>query len=360
MPTLVHKNALSWSDILLVPQYSDIKSRLDTDLTTRLTKNISLAMPICSTNMMTVTEFEMMTVMNKMGGCGFHHRFLPIGRIEVAMIKARDAGISPRVISVGVKEQDRNVLRTLQEDDLLPDAVLIDIAHGDTISVVEMIQFVKGFGVDVIAGNIATRSAAQRLCAAGADAIRCGIGGGSVCSTRTVTGHGVPTLQSVIDCYEVAKDYDVPIIADGGFKTSGDIVKALAFGADTVSLGGLLGATSASPGDVYLQSSYGYEPIPSKAHVEEIPIHNLFKKMFGMASKEAQELRGDGLKAGTAAEGISHYIQYLGDTEDIVSELIGGIRSGLTYSGARNIAELRTNSEYIILQPGGIRESKMA
>ena len=359
MPRLIHRSAMSWNDILLVPQYSDIRSRLDTDLRTRLTKTIYLDHPICSTNMMTVTDFQMMQIMHKTGGCGFPHRFMPKANLLSLTRSARDCYISPLVISIGVKDEDRDYINSLDDKDC-PDVFLIDVAHGDCISVVEMIKYVKDRSfAQVIAGNIATREGAERLCEAGADALRVGVGGGSVCSTRTVTGHGMPTLQSVIDCHDVAQHYDIPIIADGGFRTSGDIVKALAFGADTVSLGGLLGATSASPGGIFRKEPDGsYSNVPWDSRNSQ-SLDGLYKRMFGMASKEAQEIRGDGLKAGTAAEGISHYVQYLGETETIVQELLGGIRSGLTYSGSTNIAELRRKAQYIILQSGGIQESKM-
>lgn len=356
MATLMHKMALSFNDVLLQPQYSDIESRLDTDLTTRLTNNISIKHPICSTNMDNVTDIEMMRTMAKSGSAGFLHRFNYYGNTLQTM-RTLHGTISPLVVSVGVKEEDYELLGLLTEEhETRPDVILIDIAHGHSKRVIEMVKYiVENYSIDVIAGNVATKEAAMQLCDAGVNAIRVGIGGSMVCTTRTITGSGMPTLQSIIDCYEVTKKYNVPIIADGGFKNSGDIVKALAFGAESVSLGSLLAATSDSPGEIIRErvASYiGSVPQPMITTVEK-------KKFYGMASKDAQNMHNNGLKEGTAPEGRTILLPYQGETIDVLNELLGGIRSGLTYSGARNIQELRENAIYSILGAGGIAESKM-
>lgn len=353
MPSLRHKNALSFNDVLLVPQYSSLKSRLDTDLSTRLTNNIDIKHPICSTNMSTVTELKMMRTMHASGSAGFLHRFMDADVICQTIKEAKKLNLSPIVISIGVKKEDYEFVdRCLNDASIIPDVFLIDIAHGDSLYVLQMAKYIKSkCKVDVIAGNIATAEAALRLCDAGVNAVRVGIGGSSVCTTRTVTGSGMPTLQSIIDCYRAIDEngYNIPIIADGGIKNSGDIIKALAFGAESVSLGTLLAPTSDSPGnliDVQVQGS-NYQVIQQK------------KKIFGMASKEAADLLRDGLKPGTAAEGQSLFLDYAGNTVDVIDALLGGIRSGLTYSGVGDLQRLRENAEYIILAPGAMSESKL-
>jgi len=339
--------AFSFDDILLVPQHTDIESRLDVDISTKLTKNLKISTPVISTNMSTITEAKMAKTMAKLGGAGFLHRFGTMIDNIMMVKELYDDGIHrsyPIIPSVGIKEDDREFIDYICKNDIYVDAVLIDIAHGDSDSVVRMIEYIKEKlpKVDVIAGNVATESGFMNLVNAGADAVRLGIGGGSCCTTRLVTGHGIPTLQSIVYCADASESTGIPIIADGGFKTSGDIVKALAFGASTVCLGNMLSATSDTPGDVLTLES------------------GLFKEMYGMSSRKAQEKYKGGLKRGTAAEGLDRLVPYKGDTTSVMEEILGGIRSGLTYSGARNIKELRENFDFVILSPGSMKESKMA
>jgi len=353
MANLYNHKALSFNDILLVPQYSDVESRLKTDVSTYLTPNIKLDIPIISTNMSTVTEENMLEAMYKTGSLGFLHRFMHPDKMVATLMDFRVKYPNSIIVpSVGTKDEDCELVDKLMnasygfpDVQLKPDAILIDIAHGHSNSVKKMIKYIKDhYDIEVIAGNVATGSGALYLADAGADAIRCGIGGGSVCSTRTQTGFGVPTLTSIIEAKESLTNRgfnNVKIIGDGGFTTSGDIVKALAFGADTITLGGMLCGTSASPGDVFESDGKHY------------------KIMYGMSSKTAQEHLRGGMKKGIAAEGVDKQVLYKGNTEDVVEEIVGGIRSGLTYSGARTITELRDNSEYIILTPGSMKESKL-
>lgn len=244
-------------------------------------------------------------------------------------------------ISIGVKGEEINN-GWLDHEHLA--VVIIDIAHGDSDSVCKTIEEVKSkyTHLDVIAGNIATRHGFLRMVDAGADAVRVGIGGGSACTTRMVTGHGMPTLASIIDCADASHKTGVPIIADGGFKTSGDIVKALAFGASTVCLGSMLAATSSTPGAIL-----------------ELP-NGQFKEYYGMSSYTAQERHKDtGKRRGIAAEGIDRLLPYKGDTTELLSEILGGVASGLSYSGAFSIEELRESAEYTILTTGSMKESKL-
>ena len=343
--------ALSFSDVILEPQYSSITSRLNTSLETVVAGNIKLDIPILSTNMATVTEDDMMIAMWKLGGAGILHRFLPEEKLQDILIELQDNEVFPIIASIGVKEEDYHILHRLF---FQCDLILIDIAHGDSLAVHNMVkEIVNNFSIPVAAGNIATADAAKRLCDLGVSAVRVGIGGGDVCSTRTVTGHGMPTLQSIMDVYPVTSSYKVALWGDGGFTCSGDIVKALAAGADCVTLGSLLAGTSKTPGEVFSRKTQvGFCPGAPVFHEER------YKKFYGMSSKEAQELHREGLKVGTAAEGVSKEVPYRGETSDIINELLGGIRSGLTYSGAWDISQLRERAEFRVLSPGGIKESK--
>lgn len=332
---LRHKLALSFNDVLLVPQYNEIESRSATDIETRLTNNINISHPICSTNMSTVTEFDMMKTMFKSGSAGFLHRFISREKVFDIVDKCAQEKIYPIVVSVGVKNEDYQLIDLLMSRTNKPDILLVDVAHGDSFYTIDVLKYIKkNYSVDVIVGNIATGEAAIRAADNGANAVRVGIGGGSCCTTRLVTGFGIPTLQSIIDCSEAINkhNFDIPIIADGGIRNSGDCIKSIAFGASTVSLGALLAATSDAPGELV----------------------NNKKKMYGMSSKYTGKV-----PKYAAAEGIINLLDYKGETIDVVSELLGGLRSGLTYCGCENFEQLRENAEYIILSSGSMIESKL-
>lgn len=341
------KTAYSLDDILLVPQPTEIKSRLDTDLTTRLTTNIDLKIPIMATNMSTITEYEMMKAMSDLGGVGALHRFLPLEDNFRQIEKALKLEVNPIIASIGVGPHELN--KAIRFADYNMDILMIDVAHAHSDAVLKQLELlVDTIPQDIIVGNVATGWATKNLIELGANAIRVGIGGGSRCTTRTVTGHGVPNLTALIDCVaERDKQYEktgiyVPIIMDGGLKTSGDIVKALYFGADVCSLGGMLAGTAETPGELFSDKG-----------------DYVYKKYYGMASKEAQDTHRNGLKNGTAPEGFSQMVPFRGSVKPIVEDIIGGVRSGLTYSGAINIEELRQRGEPIYLSPGARTESKL-
>lgn len=334
--------ALSFDNVLLLPQHSDIKSRDEVDLSTSLCEGFELAHPVIPTNMSTVTELEMAQLLSSSGGTAFIHRFMPEERM-IEMVKESQS-IKGSVCSIGVKDSDYKFLDKCSSLGLAPSGWLIDIAHGDSTSVVDMIHYTKkvyGDSFPVVAGNIATGDGYLRMVDAGASAVRVGIGGGSVCSTHYVTGHGLPTLSSIIDCSSARESHGlkVPIIADGGIKHSGDIVKALAFGADAVCCGKLFAGSSFTPGD--LIEIVGPDGTRKK-----------YKEYYGMSSQVAQDRHKGGLRRSIAAEGIDVLVEYSGETSDILDKLCGGTRSGLAYSGARNIQQLRENFEYVVISPG--------
>mgnify|MGYP006921393762 CR=1 FL=1 len=340
------RRTLSLDDVLLEPQYSNVRSRLDTDLRTKVTKNYELRVPIMSTNMSTVTEYDMMMVMNSIGGVGALHRFMQPYKSLQMIERASAAKLYPIIASIGVGPSE--VIRARELRKKGANIILIDVAHGHSVQVMETYTAIReqNSDTDIIVGNIASKKAAVDFLALGVDGLRVGIGGGSRCLTRTVTGHGVPNLTALMDAVEARnKHYDntghyVPVIIDGGIKTSGDMTKALYFGADVVCIGNLLAGTEETPGEKITRDG------------------KHFKKYFGMASKDAMDLHGKG-KQGIAAEGFSELVPYKGSAKNILEELVGGIRSGLTYSGAMNISDLRKKGVPLLLSDAARYESKM-
>ena len=343
--------AISFSDISLVPQNSDVSGRELVDLATTVA-GFHLSHPIMPTNMSTITGLDMMNHLSFTNGIAFCHRFMSELELE-AIIHSHlsyreDNGFCniPTAFSIGVKKEDHDWIK--HSISIMPESitknmvVLIDIAHGDSKYVLDTVKIVKDYmpnSIKIIGGNVATGEGFARLVNAGVDGVRVGISGGSVCTTKYVTGHGVPTLASVMDCAKTRDAlgvHEISIIADGGITNSGDIVKSLAFGADAVCIGRLLSGSSLTPGNIIEVDGKKY------------------KEYYGMSSHIAQDRHKGGLRRGIAAEGIDVLVPYAGDTEKILSKLIGGVQSGLAYSGAYSIQELRENFEYVTLGAGGI------
>jgi IMP dehydrogenase len=286
----------------------------------------------------TVTGSEMTIAMDTAGGLGVLHRYNTI--LEQVVMVEEISALSPDTqfaAAVGVTGEFEDRATALY--DVGCRIFCLDVAHGHHAlmkSALHELRDIFGSDVHLMAGNIATLRAFNDLSDWGADSIRVGVGGGSICSTRVQTGHGIPTLQSVIDC--AASDRDAILIADGGIKNSGDMVKALAAGADAVMCGSLLAGTNETPGLV-LRSDDGKAP----------------RKVYrGMASREAQKSwRG---KVGSV-EGVSTTVPIKGPTSDVLHDLEWGIRSGLSYTGARNLIDLRTKSRFIKQTTNGVVES---
>jgi len=314
--------AYTYDDVLLVPQYSDIRTRSEVDISGTL-GGIPLDIPIISSPMDTVTEASMATAMGTSGGIGVIHRYNDIGdQCDMVVGTGPSAGAA-----VGVTGDFSERASALYEAGA--SFICVDVAHGHHVLMKEALEKLRAklpADYHIMAGNVATLAGFNDLADWGANSIKCNIGGGSICTTRIQTGHGLPGLQTILECAK--SDRQAQIIADGGIKNAGDAVKALAAGADFVMLGSLLAGTDESPG-VTFENSKGRR----------------YKQYRGMASKEAQhEWRG----RTASLEGVATTIDYKGSVQDILELLQNNIRSGLSYSGARSISELQAVAKFIV------------
>ena len=337
---------LTYDDVLLVPRRSRVRSRGQVSLATRLSRNIGLELPIVAANMDTVCESEMAITLARLGGIGIIHRFLPTYAHALEVEKVKLAGDDLHVgVAVGT---DHDMMERAKSCVAAgADVLVLDIAHGHADHAVEGVKRLKdAFAeVDLVAGNVATVEGAADLAAAGADAIKVGVGPGGVCTTRLVAGVGVPQLTAIDDA--VAGAGGVPVIADGGIRTSGDIAKALAAGADTVMIGSLFAGTKESPGEV------------------EHSAKGLVKRIRGMASREAVEGRAERHGAELddeyfehrAPEGIEGLVPYQGEVAKVLNQLLGGVKSAMSYLDATDLAEFRRNADFVRVTSAGLIEN---
>ena len=341
---------LSFDDVLLLPKYSSVRSRLSVDTSSTLC-GISLSVPIVSSPMDTVTESLMAINIGRHGGAGIIHRFMDKKEqlwnlLNVSRASRDNNFISPPVIpAIGVGEDEISRLEFILKGIGSVDAIAIDIANGHSSLMKEMVCNVNsltGGGTPIIAGNVATGDGFSFLADCGVSAVRVGIGGGSICKTRIMTGYGLPTLTSVALC-DAARDSggynEVSIIADGGVRYPSDLVKSLASGANFVMCGRVLAGTDSSPGDV-------------------VTINESRVKLYrGMASSEAQIARGTGKKPGTCSEGVSTHIEFTGSLEGVLEDFVGGLRSAMTYAGVQNILDLKESSIFSRVSSSSLDES---
>ena len=468
------REGITFDDVLLVPKFSSITSRSETDLSTRLSKNISLNIPLISANMDTVTESTMAVTMAREGGIGIIHRFLTIEEQANQVLKVKRSGSvmienpyqindnqsistafeimndkevsgllvvnsesklvgilterdvlfeSPnsdklvnelmtkdvvtskpnttvseakeilknnRIEKLPLIDDDRNIHGLFSSQDILntenyPDAskdkkgrplvgaavgvkgdflertealleantdvIVVDIAHGHSENAITTVKNIKKAfpNCELIAGNVATAQGTEDLIKAGVDAVKVGVGSGSICITRVITGSGVPQLTAVMDCAEIAKKYDIPIISDGGTRTSGDATKALAGGASTVMLGSMLSGTDESPGSTISKNGNRYK---------------IYRGMASLAAARGRKPKETGLVDladdlnDYVAEGVDGFVPYKGTVTDILKQITGGIRSGLSYCGGHTISQMQENAEFIKMSGAGFAESK--
>ena len=326
----------TYDDVLIVPAKSEMRSRRDPELSTQLTKNRKMILPFISANMDTITEAKMAIAMDKEGGFGIIHRFMTIEEQVKEVTLVKETGAKNIGASIGVSAESQDRAHALVEAGA--NILTIDIAHGHSVQMLETLTWLKKQfpEVDSIAGNVATPEGTLDLIEAGADAIKVGIGPGSMCTTRIITGCGVPQLTAVSLCTKVAREKGVPVIADGGIKTSGDIVKAIAAGASSVMLGSILAGTIETPGLI----QHGQ------------------KQYRGMASRAAQDSWRGGVPTGMAPEGESTKVFIKGHLSDVVGELAGGLRSGMTYINASSFSEIMEKARFMEMSSMGMNESR--
>lgn len=327
------KKALTYDDIQLVPEYSDIKSRTEVNLRTKITKDWSIDIPIISAPMDSLTGKEMAIALLDLGGVGCVHRFMSIDE-QASIIKNiydhRDKTKKIHIpIAAAVGANGDYFERSVELIKNGADIILIDVAHGHHENVKNAIEKIKGINqfVNVIAGNICTAKAAIDLQQWGADGLRIGVGGGSLCTTRIKTGFGVPNVTCIKEIVSVS---NIPVIADGGIKTSGDIAKALALGATSVMLGSMLSGTDETPGEL----------------IDNTKVYR------GAASLETKKVNNQSLRN---IEGESTMVSYKGSVSDIILDILDGVRSALSYAGSYNIQSF--NPEIIEITNAGIKEA---
>ena len=329
---------LTYDDVLLVPQYSDIKSRREINIGNTFPgphAAVLLDLPIIASPMDTISESQMGTAMWQLGGLAIIHRYNTVEH-QATLVDEVIVGSNGNVAAaIGASGDYLNRATALY--DAGARILCVDVAHGHHVLVKEALHELRsvfGQAIHIMAGNVATLEGYNDLVDWGADSVRCNIGGGSICSTRIQTGHGVPGLQTIINCAK--SNRRAPIIADGGLRNAGDIVKALAAGADFVMLGSVLAGTDETPGNV-INTRKGK-----------------FKSYRGMASNDAQvEWRGKT----SSVEGIATTVPCKGPVKNVLEELARGIRSGFSYSGARSIKELQSKAQFIRQTGSGQLES---
>jgi IMP dehydrogenase len=330
------KEGLTFDDLLLSPSYSDISSRSEVDLSVKI-NDLSFKHPLIPANMKTITGFDMAMEIIRSGGLAILHRF---SSIEEQVLDAKGLislyGTDSFAMSVGVKEEDKDVLR--QFNDVGVKIICIDIAHGHSKHCAEMIQFIKKTYpyITVIAGNVATGAAAEFLFRSGADAVKVGVGSGSLCTTRIETGNGTPQVSALIECAEVREkllsepnpnNKTYTLISDGGAKTSGDICKALCF-ADMVMAGNLFSGCPETPGNILEMNGVSY------------------KEYVGSSTHRTDHV-----------EGVRSLVHVKPKFEIVLKKLLQGVKSGCSYQGARDLTELKDNPQFVRITNAGLVES---
>ena len=340
--------ALSYDDVLIVPRRSSVLPT-DTDLSTLLSRRVRLNIPIVSAAMDTVTEYKMAIAIGKFGGIGIIHKNMSAENQarEVRRAKSKKVVVGAAV-SVGDEQFERALILALAGADVL----VVDAAHGHSDGVLQMVQRLKKNqktrNMDIIAGNVATSEGAYDLAKAGADAIKVGMGPGSICITRIVAGIGIPQITAIMEAVKGVKRAKsfIPVIADGGIKYSGDIAKALAAGASCVMLGNLLAGTDESPGEIVEENGVKYKKYRGMGSLEAMP--NGSKDRYGQKGVATSKL---------VAEGVSGRVSYKGNVSEVVFQLVGGVRASFGYLGARDIREFQKKARFIQISAAGMAES---
>lgn len=358
MAKILEKDALTFDDVLLVPQYSEITPDM-ADVSTKLTNTFKMNVPFLSAAMDTVSEHKLVTALALTGGLGVIHKNMSIAdqAKEVEMVKNYefDSEKNKRALidkkgrlcvgaAIGVTADMMDRVYVLMDAGV--DVFVLDSAHGDSKNIINAIKNLRLEypSMELIAGNVATYEGALDLMKAGASAVKVGMGPGSICTTRIIAGIGVPQLQAVMDCARASKEMNVPIIADGGIKYSGDVVKALAAGANTVMLGGLFATCEEAPGDIYESNGKKYRTYRGMGSIE------------AMAKGSTDRYFQTGHKK-FVAEGVQGIVEVKTTVEELVFQLIGGLKAGMGYCGSKDIPTLQEKGTFIKITNNALLES---
>ena len=356
------KKGLTFDDVLLIPAESHVLPN-EVDLSTKLADNIKLNIPLISAGMDTVTEGAMAIAMALQGGLGVVHKNMSIQAQASEVANVKSVVVPSNATKAAVDDQNRLLCAaavgvtsdTFERAEALleagVDAIVIDTAHGHSAGVLRKIKEIREHfpKQTLIAGNVATGDATRALFDAGVDVVKVGIGPGSICTTRIVAGVGVPQITAIYDSATAAREYHKPIIADGGIKYSGDVVKALAAGGNAVMLGSMLSGTTEAPGDIFEDNGKKFKRYRGMGSVGAMAqAHGSSDRYFQGGVNEANKL---------VPEGVEARVEYKGDVSDVVFQIDGGLRSGMGYCGAANIPELIEKAQFVQITNAGLRES---
>ncbi len=339
------KEALTFDDVLLLPKYSNVLPT-DTNISSRLTKNIFLKVPFFSSAMDTVTESRMASAIAQEGGIGIIHRNLNIRNQSIEVKKVKDKKMFVGA-AIGTNKEDLERARSLLSNGV--DLIVIDTAHGHSEKVLKTLSKIKRIikNVPVCVGNIATGEAAKKLYNSGADIIKVGIGPGSICTTRMVAGIGVPQISAIMDVKKALEKTNLKIISDGGIKFSGDIAKALAAGADAIMMGSIFAGTEESPGKKFKFKGKFYKQYRGMGSIGAMSA--------GSANRYFQKKFKD--KSKFVPEGVEGRVEYKGKVSKIIYQLQGGLRSSMGYIGAKNLYEINKKAKFVKITKAGFYES---
>lgn len=356
------KQGLTFDDVLLIPAESHVLPN-EVDLSVQLAKNIKLNVPFLSAGMDTVTESAMAIAMAIQGGMGVIHKNMSIQEQASEVANVKGVQLTGSFDRAAVDDQKRLLVAaavgvtsdTFERAEALlkacVDAIVIDTAHGHSAGVLRKIKEIRDHFPDttLIAGNVATGEATKALYDAGVDVVKVGIGPGSICTTRVVAGVGVPQITAIYDAAAVAREYGKTIIADGGIKYSGDIVKALAVGGNAVMLGSMFSGTTEAPGEIFEDNGKKYKSYRGMGSMAAMSqSHGSSDRYFQGGVNEANKL---------VPEGIEARVEYKGDVSDIIFQLVGGLRSGMGYVGAETIQTLIDDAQFVQITNAGLTES---
>ena len=360
--TKLAKKGLTFDDVLLIPAESHVLPN-EVKLDTKLAPNLQLHIPLISAGMDTVTEGNMAIAMAENGGLGVIHKNLSIEAQVEEVKKAKGKTVDPNLPHPAVDNQGRLLAAAAvgvtsdtfeRAESLLEagaDAIVIDTAHGHSAGVLRKIKEIREHfpNATLIAGNVATGEGTAALFDAGVDVVKVGIGPGSICTTRIVAGVGVPQITAIYDAASVAQKYGKKIIADGGIKYSGDVVKALAAGGNAVMLGSMFSGTTEAPGTVFTNEGTLFKSYRGMGSVGAMSQqHGSSDRYFQGGVNEANKL---------VPEGVEALVPYKGDVSNIIYQIDGGLRAGMGYVGASTIEELIENSQFVQITNAGLRES---